>query len=57
MWATNMGEFVVLIKKAVELAGQNMPDIDAITQLGEDWVAEETLAIAVYCAIKYSAHI
>lgn len=27
---------------------------DAIRQLGEGWVAEETLAIAIYCALKYS---
>ena len=52
--ARHMGEFIALIEKAVELAGKNMPDIDAITQLGEGWVAEETLAIAVYCALKYS---
>ena len=28
-------------------------DLEAIYQLGEGWVAEETLAIAVYCALKY----
>ena len=47
-------EFTTLIKKAIELAEQNISDIDAITQLVEGWVAEETLAIAVYCALKYS---
>lgn len=26
----------------------------AIHQLGEGWLAEETLAIAVYCALKYA---
>lgn len=31
-----------------------MDDLDAIQQLGEGWVAEETLAIAVYCSLKYS---
>ena len=30
-----------------------MPDEEAIRMLGEGWVAEETLAIAVYCALKY----
>ena len=45
--------FTDLIKKAVDLAAEDMKDIDAIHQLGEGWVAEETLAIAVYCAIKY----
>lgn len=43
-----------LIEKAVELSKADIPDIDAITQLGEGWVAEETLAIAVYCSLKYS---
>ena len=28
-------------------------DLDAIHQLGEGWVAEETLAIAVFCALRY----
>ncbi len=31
-----------------------MNDIDAIRELGEGWVAEETLAIAIYCSLKYS---
>ena len=43
-----------LINKAVELSEKDLDDIDAISQLGEGWVAEETLAIAVYCALKYS---
>lgn len=43
-----------LIEKAVELSKADIPDIDAITRLGEGWVAEETLAIAVYCSLKYS---
>ena len=43
-----------LIEKAVELSKVDLFDIDAITQLGEGWVAEETLAIAVYCSLKYS---
>ena len=28
--------------------------MDAIHQLGAGWVAEETLAIAIYCSLKYS---
>lgn len=41
------------MNKAVKLAGKNINDLDAIYELGEGWVAEETLAIAVYCALKY----
>lgn len=45
--------FTELMKRAVDLAQSNCGDLDAIHSLGEGWVAEETLAIAAYCAIKY----
>lgn len=45
--------FTDLINKAVSLAGSGTDDLSAIHQLGEGWVAEETLAIAVFCAIRY----
>ena len=45
---------VGLLYKAVELSGSNNSDIGNIEQLGEGWVAEEALAIAVYCSLKYS---
>ena len=48
-----LSPFIELIDKAVALAKSNMSDEDAIRQLGEGWVAEETLAIAIYCAVKY----
>ena len=41
------------MKNAVKLSEKNINDLDAIHELGEGWVAEETLAIAVYCALKY----
>ena len=44
---------LALIKEAIALSKENIDDFDAIIQLGEGWVAEETLAIAVYCALKY----
>lgn len=46
--------FISLMEKAVKLAHQNISDIDAIMELGEGWVAEEALAIAIYSCIKYS---
>lgn len=49
----HMQELISLVKKAVDLSKTQMDDSDAIRQLGEGWVAEETLAIAVYCALKY----
>lgn len=51
--AEHIKEFTELIKKAVELSKKNIPDIEAIHMLGEGWVAEETLAISIYCALKY----
>ena len=45
--------FLGLMRKSVDLASMDKNDLEAIHQLGEGWVAEETLAIAVYCALKY----
>ena len=42
-----------LTNKAVQLAHSDISDADAIRQLGEGWVAEETWAIALYCAIRH----
>ena len=45
--------FLELMRKAVDLAGTEKDDLNAIHQLSAGWVAEETLAIAFYCALKY----
>ena len=42
-----------LIDNALILADQNIPDHEAIREIGEGWVAEETLAIAIYCVGKH----
>lgn len=52
--AKHMDDLLALIRKAVALSKEDRNDLDAIRQLGEGWVAEETLAIGVYCALKYS---
>ena len=49
----NVKFFHKLMERSVELAENGTDDLTAIHQLGEGWVAEETLAIAVYCAVKY----
>jgi ADP-ribosylglycohydrolase len=36
---------------AEKLASSGMPQEDAIASLGEGWVAEEALAISIYCAL------
>lgn len=47
-------KFQDLMRKAVELAKKtDVNDLDAIHQLGEGWVGEETLAIAIYCALRH----
>lgn len=40
------------LKLACMLANDDTPMTMAIQQLGEGWIAEEALAIAVYCALK-----
>lgn len=45
--------FIELIEKAIKLSKKNKLDIDAISELGEGWVAEETFAIAIYSCLKY----
>lgn len=42
-----------LIDKAISLSFSAKSDIEAISQIGDGWVAEETLAIAIYCLMKY----
>ena len=46
--------FEDLMDKAIELSNSNVSDLEAINVLGEGWVAEETLAIAVYSCLKHS---
>lgn len=46
--------FIELMNKAIKLSSTDISDIDAIKELGEGWVAEEALAIAVYSCLKYS---
>ena len=50
-----LSHFLSIIDRAVALSEQDMNDLDAIHQLGEGWVAEETLAISIYCSLKYAA--
>ena len=42
-----------ILRRARRLAASSISDLDAIRQLGEGWVAEETLAIAVFCVLRY----
>ena len=51
--AKHLSEYLELMHRAIALAEEGARDLDAIHALGEGWVAEETLAIAVFCALKY----
>lgn len=42
-----------LITRAIKLSKNNASDLDNIHKLGQGWVAEETLAIAIYCSLKH----
>jgi len=46
-------ELKTTMQKAIDLSHQDIDDIDAIQAIGEGWVAEEALAIAVYSALKH----
>lgn len=48
-----ISELTDIINKAIVLSENNGSDIENISQLGEGWVAEESLAISLYCSLKY----
>ncbi|MBQ8000831.1 MAG: ADP-ribosylglycohydrolase family protein [Ruminococcus sp.] len=43
-----------IIDKAILLSDNNDSDTANISKLGEGWVAEEALAISLYCSLKYN---
>lgn len=45
--------FENLMLRAMKYADSGIPDDEAISKLGEGWVAEETLAIALYSALRH----
>ena len=47
-------DFIAIMKKSLKLSKSNKNDAEAISELGEGWGADETLAIAVYCSLKYN---
>ncbi len=52
--ASSINEFVDIIRKAVRVADISLPDWKIIENgLGEGWVAEETLAIAVFSVLRH----
>ena len=49
----HVGELVRLIDKAIKLSENDEDDLDNVHALGEGWVGDEALAIALYCSLKY----
>ncbi len=53
-YSGHVNQFSGLVSKAVELSGSSISDLEAIAgNLGEGWTAEETAAIAIYCALRH----
>jgi ADP-ribosylglycohydrolase len=49
----HLGELSEIIDRAIALSENNLDDLENIRALGQGWVAEETLAIAIYCSLRY----
>lgn len=50
----HLNELTARIDLAIRLADNADPDLANIHRLGEGWVAEETLAVAIYCALRHT---
>lgn len=50
----HLDELTARIDLAIQLADNDEPDLANIHRLGEGWVAEETLAVAIYCALRHA---
>lgn len=48
------GQMIARLKKAADLAeNRQLDDLAAIHKIGEGWVGDEALAIAVFCALRH----
>lgn len=50
----HIDELTDIIERAITLSENASDDLENIRALGQGWVAEEALAIAVYCSLKYA---
>lgn len=48
-----LNSFIKLMKRAVELGKSDTPEREAIHELGEGWVGDEALAIAVFSVMRH----
>lgn len=49
----HLKELTDIIDRTIVLSENDFDDLENIRALGEGWVAEETLAIAIYCSLRY----
>lgn len=49
----HLKELTDIIDRAIVLSENDFDDLENIRALGQGWVAEETLAIAIYCSLRY----
>lgn len=50
----DMAELRQLVDTAISLSEMQLDDVEAIARLGHSACAESTMAIAIYCALKYT---
>ena len=50
---SQLSELQKLVQQAIDFAVSGKTDTDSIRELGEGWVAEETLAIAIFSVMRY----
>ena len=55
LWPKYVTRLQEIIRQALDLANSDIPDIQAIAQIGEGWTGHEALAIAVYSAVKHAS--
>ena len=51
--APDLERFIALMNKAIALALSQTPELEAIHRLGEGWVGDEAMAIALFCTLRH----
>lgn len=54
LWPGHVAKQQSIIRKALDLAHTDTPDVTAVESLGGGWTGHEALAIAIYSAVKHS---
>ena len=52
-WGYDVDELNSLLSRALELANSVDTDVDCINRLGQGWVGDEALAIALFCVARH----